>query len=104
NEFGLVSRGLLMLCRTPRTLDHEVAVAAHADRLGVPARVLTAAETAALDPGVRMDVAGAIHYPRDCHLTPQRFMAALQRLVRESGATFLWSSKITRWCQAGGRL
>ncbi len=104
NEFGLTTRGLLMLCRSQRALDHEAAVAAHAERLGVPARVLSSAEAAALDPGVRMDIAGAIHFPRDCHLAPRLFMATLQRLVRESGVTLLWSTEITGWRQAGGRL
>jgi D-amino-acid dehydrogenase len=104
NDFGLATRGLLMLCRTQRALDHEAAVAVEAERLGVPAQVLTAAQAAALDPGMRMDIAGAVHFPRDCHLNPQRFMATLTRLVRESGATFLWSSKITRWRHAGSRI
>ena len=104
NEFGLTTRGLLMLCRTQRALDHEVAIATQAERLGVPARVLTPAEAAALDPGVRMDIAGAIHFASDCHLTPRLFMATLLRLVRQDGVTLLWSSEVTRWCHAGGRI
>jgi len=104
NEFGLTRRGLLMLCRTTRAFDHQAAVAAQAERLGVPARVLTATEASALDPGVRMDIAGAVHWPRDCHLTPPLLMATLLRLVREGGGTLLWSSEVTRWAHAGGRI
>jgi transposase len=49
---------------------------AKARDLGIPAEVLDAAQTAKLDPGVRMNVAGSVYYPKDCHLAPARFMAA----------------------------
>jgi D-amino-acid dehydrogenase len=104
DEFELVQRGLLMLCQTQQTLDHEAQVAGHARTLGVPANVVSPAEAAALDPGVRMNIAGAVHYPRDCHLTPQRFMAALTRLLREGGVTFLWSTEVMGWRYAAGRI
>ena len=39
-DFGLVQRGLLMLCKTQRALDHEADVAATAQRLGIAADVL----------------------------------------------------------------
>ena len=68
--FGLVKEGLLMLCKTQHALDEEGKMAEQARRLGVPAEVLDAKQTAALDPGVLMDVAGAIFFPKDCHLTP----------------------------------
>ena len=97
NDFGLVRRGLLMLCAKQPTLDHEALIAERARALGVPASVVTPAEAAALDPGVRLNIAGAVHFPLDCHLTPQRFLATLKRLLREGGATFLWSHEVTGW-------
>jgi D-amino-acid dehydrogenase len=104
NEFGLVSRGLLLLCKSARALDAEAETAARTRALGIPAEVVSAARAAELDPGVKMDVAGGIYFPRDCHLTPQRFMAAVERLVRESGATFLWSTEVTGWKSSNGRI
>lgn len=83
--FGLVQRGLLMLCRTAKALDHEARTAESARALGVPARVLDARATAAADPGVTMDVAGSVLFPRDCHLDPGRFVAALERRITAAG-------------------
>src|SRR5262249_44655035 len=77
NDFGLVKNGLLLLCKTEHTLGEETHMAEQARKLGVPADVLDAAQTAALDPNVRMDVAGSIYFPKDCHLAPGRFMAGL---------------------------
>lgn len=104
NEFGLTTRGLLMLCRTRAAFDHEAAVADQAVRLGVPAKALSAKDAAALDPAVKMDIAGAVHFPLDCHLTPQRFMATLLDLVRAGGATLLWSREVSAWKTSGPRI
>ena len=97
NEFGLVKKGLLMLCKSPRALDEEAELAAQAIALGIPAAVLDAKQTAALDPNVRMDIAGAIYFPRDCHLQPDRFLACLQNQLREARTEFVWNREVTGW-------
>ena len=78
NEIGLVTRGLLMLCKTQHGLDAEAEFAAKANQLGVPAEVLDAQQTAKLDPGVTMAVAGAVYFPKDAHFTPDRYLAVLE--------------------------
>lgn len=95
NDFGLVKRGLLMLCKTQHTLDDEAKMAARARELNIPAEVLDAAALAALEPNVRMDVAGAILFPQDCHLSPARFMAGLERDLAEMGATFSYDTEVS---------
>lgn len=94
NDFGLVKRGLLMLCKTQNALHHEATYATQANQLGVPAEVLDAKATAALDPGVTMDVAGSVYFPKDCHLSPNRFMAGLKRQVDLLGAKLSWDTEV----------
>lgn len=86
-DFGLVRRGLLMLCKTAKGLAEEAEVAEAAHRIGLDAEVLDAARTAELDPGITMDVAGAVYFPQDCHLDPARFMAAMRKRVLDLGGT-----------------
>ncbi len=104
DDFGLVKRGLLMLCATQHALDDEAAVALRARELGLAAEVVSPARAAELDPGVRMSVAGAVYFPQDCHLVPQRFMATLLRLTRDAGVVFHWSNEITGWRAPRGRV
>ncbi len=96
-DFGLEKRGLLMLCKTQHALDDEARMAETARALGIPAHVLDARATAALEPGVRMTIAGAVHFPQDCHLTPQRFLADLQRAVLGAGGEIIFDSEVTGW-------
>ena len=103
-DFGLVTRGLLMLCRTQHGLDDEAKFAAQANALGVPAEVLDPKQTAARDPDVRMSVAGAVYFPKDCHLTPARFLASLEQLLTAAGVRFQWNTEVTGWRQNGACL
>jgi len=97
NDFGLVKKGLLMLCNSDHGLDEEAKTAEQARQLGVPAEVLGAKQTAALDPGIRMDVAGSVYYPKDCHLTPPHFISTMRRQLDKLGVECLWEAQTTGW-------
>lgn len=101
---GLVQRGLLMLCRTAHGLEEEARAAGHARALGVPADVLSAADAQAKEPGLRLDVAGAVHYPLDCHLDPVRLMRALRDALAGASVTIEWNAAVTGWRASGGRV
>ncbi len=94
NDFGLVKKGLLMLCKTQHGLDDEARAAERARELGIPAEVLDAKQTAALDPGATLDVAGSVFFPKDCHLTPGRFMAGLKQQAEKLGVRFVWNREV----------
>lgn len=98
-DFGLVKRGLLMLCQTEHAWHEESNTAARARQLGIPAEVLDAKQTAALDPGAQMNIVGSIHFPLDCHLSPSRFMAVLQEQLGKLGANFIWNCEVKNLVQ-----
>jgi D-amino-acid dehydrogenase len=102
--FGLEKRGLLMLCKTNHALEEEAKTADRARELGIPAEVLGAAQTAELDPGVRMDIAGSVYFPKDCHLSPQRFMATLLRQLEAMGVEFRWETEVDKVVKQGDRI
>ena len=103
-DFGLVQMGLLMLCQEAHTLEEEARTAELARSLGIPAEVLDAKQTAARDPDVRMDVAGSVYFPKDCHFIPDRFLAALENKLRQLGAEFVWDAPVKGWKRDGTRL
>ena len=104
NDFGLVKRGLVMLCQTQHGLDHEAKYAAQANELGIPAQVLDAKGLAKLDPDVTMNVAGGVYFPKDCHLSPNRFMAGLKRQCDGLGVKFVWSTDVTSFTHHAPRI
>lgn len=104
DAFGLVKKGLLMLCKSEHALAEEAHTAEMAHGLGLPAEVLTSDAAARLDPGVRMDIAGAVFFPQDCHLSPQKLMARLTQELEAGGAEFCWQTEVTGWRTEGGRI
>ena len=103
-DLGLVKKGLLMLCKKQQTLDEEAHMAARAHALGIPADVLDAKATAALDPSVTMDVAGSVFFPKDCHLSPERFVAAIEDELKQHGTEILWQTKVLGFATEGEHL
>jgi len=103
-DVGLVKRGLIMLCKQQRTLDEEAHMAIKANDLGIPAEVLDAKATSALDPNVTMDVCGSVFFPKDCHLPPARFVKALEDELTKLGVAFLWETEVTGFIVEGSAL
>lgn len=101
NDFGLVKKGLVMLCKTQESLDHEGAFAKQATELGVPAEVFDAKVLGKLDPDVTMDVAGGVYFPKDCHLSPNRFMAGLKRQCDAMRVKFVWGTEVSGFTRHG---
>lgn len=99
---ALEQRGLLMLCQSVHALEEEAHTAAKARDLGVPAEVLDAKQTAALDPGATMDICGSVFFPKDCHLRPERYLSALEGALADGQV--LYETEITGWAREGGRL
>jgi D-amino-acid dehydrogenase len=103
-DFGFVKSGILVLCKTQHALEEETAVARHAAELGIPAQVLDADGTAAIEPAIRMDVAGSVHYELDCRLAPDRLMASLQRRLQAAGVKFHWNTPVSGFSHASNRI
>jgi D-amino-acid dehydrogenase len=104
DDFGLERRGLLVLCKTAATLEEEAHTAARAQGLGIPAQVLDARQTSALEAGLTMNISGAVYYERDCHLDPVRFVAALEQRLRSASVELVYDAAVTGWRREGTRL
>jgi D-amino-acid dehydrogenase len=102
DDFGFAPRGLLALCRSAHALDEEAKAAELARALGLSAEVLDAKQTAAREPGMRMDVAGSVYFPQDGNLAPDRLLPSMERRLAAAGVDFAWNTEVTGWRTEGG--
>lgn len=93
-DFGLVKRGLVMLCKSGHALDEEAEIATVANSIGIRAEVLDASGVAKLDPGIAMNVVGGVHFPEDCHLDPARLLDCLHARVIRLGGKILHNAVV----------
>ncbi len=105
NAFELRTEGMLNLCQTEQGLEQEQRhLARIANDIGIEARLLNAKETAALEPGARIDVLGSIYFPIDAHLTPGKLVSALIVLLKNRNVHFHWNTRVQGWVTKNNRL
>ncbi len=93
-SFGWEEEGLMMLFKNAESRQ-EMAEEAHtANRAGLDAHLLSAAEVQSLEPNVRVAVAGAVHYPGDAHIYPNELMTNLVKYLRGAGVRFLENESV----------
>lgn len=94
-DFGLENHGILMLYKTQHTGTEEIQVAEKARKLGLDAVVLNSAEVQDLEPGVELNVAGAVHYRCDGHLNPNVLIPQLVNYLKKNGAAIYTGTEVT---------
>ncbi|MGH7264453.1 MAG: NAD(P)/FAD-dependent oxidoreductase [Candidatus Rokuibacteriota bacterium] len=76
-DFGFHQDGALTVFRTAAGYDAAVREARRLGDAGIAAKVLDGAGARALEPSLRAEVVGAIQFPDDAHLVPDRFVRGL---------------------------
>lgn len=103
-DFQIGDRGLLMVYKTEKCRDHELAVMERAVEMGLEARHLDRAELAAIEPGVDFDALGAILYECDRHTTPPQIMKGLMAHLTAQGVAIHKGEAVTDLVSQGGRI
>ncbi|NQX77992.1 FAD-dependent oxidoreductase [Gilvibacter sp.] len=84
-QFQLERKGLIMLCQTQKMLDAELAVADLAAKEGLEVAPVTREEIIAMEPDVKIDTIGGVHFGCDGHTTPNQLMAELKQRLPQMG-------------------
>ncbi|MBK7869265.1 MAG: FAD-dependent oxidoreductase [Saprospiraceae bacterium] len=103
-DFDFEARGLLMLCKNPKTLHEEAEVAEKAHELGLGAKVLNASEVQELESGIKLDVEGGVFYPGDAHCYSNKFMSQLKTALYHNSVNLLSQKMVTGFETANGKI
>jgi D-amino-acid dehydrogenase len=103
-DFGFADKGILMLFKTPKFEEEERHTAEKATHLGLDVQYLTADETRKLQPGIALDILGAIHYHCDAHLSPNKLMAGMVKALKKAGVKINLNTPVTKIEHTAGKI
>ncbi|AWH74025.1 amino acid dehydrogenase [Dokdonia sp. Dokd-P16] len=93
-SFHLEKKGLLMLCQTEETLQHEDELVQIAIKEGLSARTITAQDVKGMMPDATLDIVGASYFECDHHSTPGEFMAEMKAHLLSKGVVIRQEEKV----------
>lgn len=103
-DFELTNNGILAFYKTEKAGEEEAHLAARAIELGLDMAVLTADECRALQPDLKLDVLGAVHYRCDAHLYPTKLMNALLKYLLNNGVKIERNKEVDKIETVGNRI
>ena len=103
-DFHLERRGLLMLYKTDAAYQHELEVSKKADFLGLEVSELNKSELHKMEPNVKIDAEGAIHYECDAHTTPTEFMPKLLKYLKSVGVVIRTEEEVVDLSVRNGKI
>ncbi len=103
-DFSMESRGILMYYKTEKVGEEEIHLAEKARGLGLDVEPLTKAQVQKLEPGIELDILGAVHYRSDAHLSPHKLMPQLMNVLKTSGVQIHGEEPVERITMAGDKI
>lgn len=103
-KFQLERKGLLMMYKTDKAGEDEMKVAQKASFLGLEVKNLSPAQLNKLEPNVKLDVKGAIHYECDRHTTPTEFMPKMVKHLIDAGVNLKTNEEVQEILSSGGKI
>ena len=94
--FELNHKGILAFYKTEKAAEEEAHLVGKALELGLEMTILDADECKKLQPDLKLDVLGAVHYRCDAHLYPSKLMNALYKYLLQVGVEIVKGPEVDR--------
>ena len=92
--FHYDQKGLLMLCKTEKSLEKEAEVVDLAVQNGLRAKILNQNEIKTIEPNVNIDSIGAAYFYCDHHTTPGELINELKDFIQKKGVKCITHTEI----------
>lgn len=103
-DFAFEKKGIIMYYKTKKVAEEEIHMAETAREMGLDVEVLSAEQAQALEPHVKLDVLGGVHYRCDAHLYPNKLNEQLIQYLKQKGARFITGNSVKQINRKGNKI
>jgi D-amino-acid dehydrogenase len=103
-NFELKNNGILMLYKTQKAAEEELHLAEKAQSIGLDVVPLTTNECQILQPDIKLDISGAVHYRCDAHITPNKLMVQLINYLEKVGVKIHRANEVVKIEAQGNKI
>jgi D-amino-acid dehydrogenase len=103
-EFNYEKKGVIQIFKTRKALDKGVQAARRLQEFGVESRILKNEDLSPYSGEIRTACVGAILFPQDAQLIPDRFVHQLARYIEKAGVKLVTSAEIIGFAVSGRRV
>ncbi len=96
-DFALEKKGILMYYKTEKTGEEEIHLGEKAKQMGLDVEALTQQQVQQLEPGIELNILGAVHYRSDAHLYPNQLIPQLISQLQNAGVLFKTNNPVIRF-------
>lgn len=103
-DFAFEKKGIIMYYKTEKVGEEEIHLAEKARSMGLDVEALSAEQVQQLEPNVKLDVLGGIHYRCDAHLYPNKLNEQLIHYLKEKRVRFITGSSVKQVNRKGNKI
>ena len=103
-SFAYKPGGMLEFFQTAESEHHAADTVKEARELGLDARLLNKKDVEDMQPGINMNIRGAVYFACDAQLYPNKLMTDLINWLKDNGVTFETHQEVTGFVSDGNRI
>lgn len=103
-DFAFEKKGIIMYYKTEKVGEEEIHLAEKARSMGLDVEALSAEQVQQLEPNVKLDVLGGVHYRCDAHLYPNKLNEQLIHYLKEKRVRFITGSSVKQVNRKGNKI
>ncbi len=103
-DFYYSRKGMLDFFRTDENAHHAEEMVAASKKLGLDAEVLTKQEVEQMEPGLNMDIKGAVYFECDAHMYPNKLMKDMIAFLKKNDVQFRANEEVKDFIIEGNNI
>ena len=103
-SFYYANKGMLDFFKTEESAHHAEEMVSASNKLGLDAKLLNKQEVQQMEPGLNMDIKGAVYFKCDAHMYPNKLMKDMIAFLNNNGVKIKTGEEVKNFIKEGNNI